>query len=108
VLAAVTVDGAEVACTPLLDWLHAACTKTTVNGVAMDASPLARPPLTPPLMDEDLLWHQGEFIVHDLPALDPNMMQHGVQHIVTTLGHLATKTRLTQEEATQAQEARDG
>jgi len=35
-------------------------------------------------------------------------MQHGVQHITTILGHLATETRLTREEAAQAQEACDG
>jgi len=96
------MDGADVACTPLLDWLHAACTKTMVNGVPTDASPLARPLLTPPLANEDLLRHRGEFIVHDLPALDPNMMQHGVQHIATTLGHLVTETKLTREESAQA------
>ena len=35
-------------------------------------------------------------------------MQHGVQHITTTLGHLATETHLTREEAAQAWEACDG
>jgi len=55
VLVAVTADNAEVACAPLLDWLRAACTCTTVNGVAMDALPLARPPLAAPVADKDLL-----------------------------------------------------
>jgi len=32
-------------------------------------------------------------------------MQHGVQHIATTLGHLAMETRLTREEAAQARDA---
>jgi len=32
-------------------------------------------------------------------------MQHGVQHIATTLGHLVMETCLTREEAAQAQEA---
>jgi len=70
-------------------------------------SPIARPPLTAPVADEDLLRHRGEFVTSDLPALDPNMMQHGVQHIATTLGHLAMETQLTREEAAHAREAHD-
>jgi len=40
--AMVVVDGAEVACAPLLDWLRATCTRVQLaNGVALEALPLA-------------------------------------------------------------------
>ncbi len=86
-MVAVAAEGAEVPCTPLLDWLRAACTRSLVNGVATDALLLARAPLEAPVADENLLHHQYEFVVRDMPALDPNTLQHGVQHIAATIGN---------------------
>ncbi len=39
--AAMTADNTEVDCALLLDWIQAECTQSIVNGVAMEASPLA-------------------------------------------------------------------
>ncbi len=55
VMAAVIANNVEAACTPLLDWLRAACMQTTVNGVPMDASPITQLLLAALVADKDLL-----------------------------------------------------
>jgi len=107
VTATVVADGAEVPCALLLDWLCMACTHGLVNGAAMDASPLARPALNAPIADKHLLWHWYDFVTRDLPTLDPNVMQHGVQHIAAMIGNLATETWLTRKEAAVARQAQE-
>jgi len=104
----VAADGAEVACAPLIDWLHATCTQLQLaNRVALDVSPLTWAPPVAPLVYEDLLKHWWTLIALDLPVLDPNQLQHGAQHIAMSIGTLATETHLAHEEAVQAQGARE-
>jgi len=97
VSAIITADGMQVACTPLVDWLQAACTHFTANVVPTKVSLVA---------DANLLQHCWELVLQDPPILDPAHIQCGGQHIMTTIGKLATKQEcITCKEAAQAQAA---
>jgi len=81
VWAAITTDGTELACAPLLVWLAVTCTCVAPNGI----SPLVRPWLNVPVVDEDLLCHQWQLVIHDLPVLDPQQVQHSIQTITSQI-----------------------
>jgi len=102
VSAIVVSKGLQIAGTPLVDWLQAACTHIMANQAPTEASPIVQMPLGAPVMDANLLHHQWEFVARDLPALDPAQIQHGAQHIATTIGQLTTEQCITCKEAAQA------
>jgi len=100
-------DGMQIACTPLLDWLQAVCTRVTVNGAPLEALPLAQLPPAAPVTNADLLQHCWELVMCNLPVLDPAQIHHGAQHIATTIGQLAMEQHITWEEAAQARVAQE-
>ena len=93
---AIVNDGREGACSPLLNYLRAALTRSLDNQppfLALTAAP------TVPAADVLLLEHRRAIIERDFPGLNAALPQLQVNHIAQQLGHLVADNRNARDQA---------
>eukprot|EP00979_Chaetoceros_neogracilis_P014842 scaffold4934_cov145-Chaetoceros_neogracile.AAC.1 len=88
------VEGNELSCKPLVDFLRAAITLSQANPLL---PLLSTPAPAPPLADEQLMLHRRRIVEHDFPLLNSNHSAVQQNQIAQQLGILITDNRQNQE-----------
>ena len=91
----IQVEGREVACKRLFDFLRAAITRSQPNQLPLVSTPLPAPPLA----DEQLMDRRHRIVEHDFPLLNSNHSAVQQNQITQQLGILINDNRQGQEVA---------